>query len=243
MAAYTYDNLVTDIRNYTEVDSNVLTAAICNRFIANVEQRILLDVPMDSDRKMATGSFAANDNTINAPAGCLFVRAVEVFDSTSSTDGNSVFLQKKDVSYLREYVAKLTGPSGGQTAQDVTGQPKYYAMFGGATGLTDSTSGGLLLAPTPDVAYGFRIYYNANPTGLETNTSGTYISRYFPQGLLYACLVEAYGFLKGPMDMLTLYENKYKQEVQKFAGTQLGRRRRDDYTDGTIRIPIKSPSP
>ena len=243
MAAYTYDNLVTDIRNYTEVDSNVLTAAICNRFIANVEQRILLDVPMDSDRKMATGSFAADDNTINAPAGCLFVRAVEVFDSTSSTDGNSVFLQKKDVSYLREYVAKLTGPSGGQTAQDVTGQPKYYAMFGGATGLTDSTSGGLLLAPTPDVAYGFRIYYNANPTGLETNTSGTYISRYFPQGLLYACLVEAYGFLKGPMDMLTLYENKYKQEVQKFAGTQLGRRRRDDYTDGTVRIPIKSPSP
>ena len=243
MAAYTYDNLVTDIRNYTEVDSNVLTAAICNRFIANVEQRILLDVPMDSDRKMATGSFAADDNTINAPAGCLFVRAVEVFDSTSSTDGNSVFLQKKDVSYLREYVAKLTGPSGGQTAQDVTGQPKYYAMFGGATGLTDSTSGGLLLAPTPDVAYSFRIYYNANPTGLETNTSGTYISRYFPQGLLYACLVEAYGFLKGPMDMLTLYENKYKQEVQKFAGTQLGRRRRDDYTDGTSRIPIKSPSP
>ena len=243
MAAYTYDNLVTDIRNYTEVDSNVLTAAICNRFIANVEQRILLDVPMDSDRKMATGNFAADDNTINAPAGCLFVRAVEVFDSTSSTDGNSVFLQKKDVSYLREYVAKLTGPSGGQTAQDVTGQPKYYAMFGGATGLTDSTSGGLLLAPTPDVAYSFRIYYNANPTGLETNTSGTYISRYFPQGLLYACLVEAYGFLKGPMDMLTLYENKYKQEVQKFAGTQLGRRRRDDYTDGTVRIPVKSPSP
>ena len=243
MAAYTYDNLVTDIRNYTEVDSNVLTAAICNRFIANVEQRILLDVPMDSDRKMATGSFAADDNTINAPAGCLFVRAVEVFDSTSSTDGNSVFLQKKDVSYLREYVAKLTGPSGGQTAQDVTGQPKYYAMFGGATGLTDSTSGGLLLAPTPDTTYAFRIYYNAQPTSLVTDTSGTYLSRYFANGLLYASLVEAFGYLKGPMDMLTLYENKYKQEVQKFAGTQLGRRRRDDYTDGTVRIPVKSPSP
>ena len=34
------------------------------------------------------------------------------------------------------------------------------------------------------------------PPGLETETSGTYISKYFPQGLLYACLVEAYGFLK-----------------------------------------------
>ena len=43
--------------------------------------------------------------------------------------------------------------------------------------------------------------------------------------------------------MLTLYENKYTQEVQKFAAEQLGRRKRDDYTDGTVRIPIPSPSP
>ena len=243
MAAYTLEALEGDIRSYTEVDSNVFTGAILGRFIGNSESRILYDLPMDSDRKMATGNFAVDDNTINNPAGCLFVRAVEVFDSTSAVTGNSVFLQKKDVTYLREYVANLTGPSGGLTGQDVTGQPKYYAMFGGATGLTDSTSGGLLLAPTPDTTYAFRIYYNAQPTSLVTNTSGTYISRYFPNGLLYGCLAEAFGYLKGPMDMLTLYENKYKQEVQKFAGAQLGRRRRDDYTDGTIRIPVKSPSP
>ena len=54
-------------------------------------------------------------------------------------------------------------------------------------------------------------------------------------------LVEAFSYLKGPMDMLTLYENRYKQEVEKFAAEQIGRRRRDDYTDGTIRIPIESP--
>ena len=42
--------------------------------------------------------------------------------------------------------------------------------------------------------------------------------------------------------MLTLYENKYKQEIEKFAAMQIGRRRRrDDYTDGTVRIPIESP--
>lgn len=241
--AYTLSALEADIRSYTEVDSTVFSGAVLSRFIENSEFRILYDLPMDSDRKSATGNFVVDNNTINVEAGALFVRAVEVFDSTSSTDGNSVFLQKKDQTYLREYVAKLTGPSGGLTGQDVTGQPKYYAMFGGATGLSDTTSGGLLVAPTPDATYGFRLYYNARPTGLETNTSGTYISRYFPQGLLYACLVEAYGYLKGPMDMLTLYENKYKQEVQKFAGVQLGRRRRDDYTDGTVRIPVKSPSP
>jgi len=208
-----------------------------------IEAYGFLKGPMDSDRKSSTGNFALDNNTINVDAGVLFVRAVEVFDSTSVVTGNSVFLQKKDQTYLREYVAKLTGPQGGLTAQDVTGQPKYYAMFGGATGLSDTTSGGLLLAPTPDATYAFRLYYNAQPTSLVTNTSGTYLSRYFPQGLLYASLIEAYGFLKGPMDMLTLYENKYKTEVQKFAGLQLGRRRRDDYTDGTVRIPVKSPSP
>ena len=51
------------------------------------------------------------------------------------------------------------------------------------------------------------------------------------------------AFLKGPIDMLTLYENKYKQEVQKFANEQVGRRRRDDYTDGAVRIPIASANP
>jgi hypothetical protein len=119
-------------------------------------------------------------------------------------------------------------------------------MFGGAIGLTDTTSGGLYLAPTPDANYRYRIYYNKMPVGLGTGSGGnshTYLSNYMPQILLYACLVEAYGFLKGPMDMLTLYENKYKTGIQQFAGMQIGRRRRDDYTDGTVRIQVKSPSP
>ena len=117
-------------------------------------------------------------------------------------------------------------------------------MFGGATLKTDTTSGGLYIAPTPDAAYKFRIYYNKYPVGLGSGGDGnsnTYLSNYFPQGLLYACLVEAYGFLKGPTDMLTLYTQKYTQELQKFAAMQIGRRRRDDYTDGTLRIPIESP--
>ena len=53
MAGYTYSNLVTDIRNYTEVDSNVFTSAIINRFIENSEYRIAYDLPMDSDRKQS----------------------------------------------------------------------------------------------------------------------------------------------------------------------------------------------
>ena len=51
------------------------------------------------------------------------------------------------------------------------------------------------------------------------------------------------AYLKGPMDMLQLYEQKYQTEVQKFGGEQIGRRRRDDYTDGEPRIPVPSQTP
>ena len=250
MAGYTLSQLETHIRNYTEVDSNVLTGAILAGFIENAEFRIFYDVPSDSNRFVSEGNLAVDDNTINVPGkgskgntGTVFVRGLKVFNSTTVSTGPGEWLIKKDQTYLTEYVDRETGPSGGQLDQDVTGFPKYYAMFGGATGTSSTTSGGLYIAPTPDANYMFRIYYDMVPQSLVTKTSGTYISQYFPQGLLYATLTEAFGYLKGPMDMLTLYENKYKQELQKFAGVQIGRRRRDDYTDGTVRIPVNSPSP
>ena len=241
MAGYTYANLTTDIRNYTEVDANVFTAAVINRFLENAEHRINLDIPMDSDRIQAEAQFATDFNSITVPTKALFIRGVQVFDSTTATTGEGVWLERRDQTFISEYVGELTGTEGGVAAQDTTGLPKYYSMYGGATtGANTATSGAINLAPTPDKNYKYIIHYNAVPTGLETNTAGTYVSNYFPQGLLYACLVEAFMFLKGPTDMLTLYENRYKTELQKFAAMQIGRRRRDDYTDGTIRIPIES---
>jgi len=235
MAGFTYATLTTAIQNYTEVDTNVLTATITDQFIDNAEMRILRDVPIDAYKKQSTGNLVTGQNTINVPAKTLFVKGVQVYTSTSAATGANTWLEKKDESFLQEYQ-----PS---TESAARGTPKYYAMFGGATGVTDTTSGRLFLAPTPDSTYVFKIHYEAIPTGLSGSNTTTYVSQYFGNGLLYACLVEAYGYLKGPLDMLTLYENKYKEEVQKFASEQLGRRKRDDYTDGTVRIPIPSPSP
>ena len=235
MAGFTYATLTTAIQNYTEVDTNVLTSTITDQFIDNAEMRILRDVPIDAYKKQSTGNLVTGQNTINVPAKTLFVKGVQVYTSTSAATGANTWLEKKDESYLQEYV-----PS---TESAKRGTPKYYAMFGGATGITDTTSGTLLLSPAPDNTYVFKIHYEAIPTGLSGSNTTTYVSQYFGNGLLYACLVEAYGYLKGPLDMLTLYENKYKEELQKFASEQLGRRKRDDYTDGTVRIPIPSPSP
>ena len=240
--AYTYATLTTAIRDYTEVDDTVFTQAVIDDFIMQAEHRVNIELPMDSDRFVQEGTMAADVNNIRVPAGALFVRGVEVFNANNTTEAGT-WLEKKDQTYLSEYIGRLTGPEGDLTSQDVTGKPKYYAMFGGATGLTATTSGSIYLAPTPDVNYEFRIYYNKQTTGLSAANTTTYISNYFPQGILYACLVEAFGYLKGPMEMLTYYENRYKTAIQQFAGMQLGRRRRDDYTDGTVRIQVKSPSP
>ena len=195
------------------------------------------EVPIDADRLQKLGNFVAGQETINVPGGALFVRGVQVYDTAGSEiTGANRWLEKKDYTYLQEY-QDITGTSAAQ------GQPKYYAMYGGATGDGDTNSGRIIVAPVPNTTYRFRIHYNKMPTTLASDNTTNYISLNFPNGLLYCCLSETYGFLKGPIDMLTLYENKYKQEVQKFANEQVGRRRRDDYTDGTVRIPITSANP
>ena len=234
MAGLSASGLKTQIRSYTEVDSTVLSDSVLENIILNAQYRIFRDVPIDADRKQQTGNLVVGQETINAPAGAVFIRGIQVYDSTSATTGANVWLEKKDVTYLQEYVSS--------TESAKRGQPKYYAMFGGATGESDTTSGRMMFAPVPDQTYSFRVHFNAAPALLE-NDDTNYISLNFPNGLLYCCLSEAYGFLKGPIDMLTLYENKYKQEVQKFANEQVGRRRRDDYTDGAVRIPVTSANP
>ena len=123
MAGYTLSALEADVRNYTEVSSTVLTGAILGRFIENAEYRIFYDVPIDAYRYVKEGQFAADDNTLNMPGsgsygltGTMFVRGIEVFDSTANTEGKGTWLIKKDQTYLSEYTDRLTGPEGNLTA-------------------------------------------------------------------------------------------------------------------------------
>ncbi len=231
MAGFTYATLTTAILNYTEVSSSVLSSTITDQFIDNAEFRIMRDVPIDAYRASAQDNMVADQEHVNVPAGALVVRGIQVADGTSSLT-NPVWLEKKDLTFLDEF-----------NGARATGKPKFYAMKGGATGTTNTTSGGAFLSPIPDTTYVYKIHYNARPTGLSASTTTNFISLNFPNGLLYCCLVEAYGYLKGPADMLQLYEQKYKQEVERFGGEQLGSRKRDDYVDGTIRIPVNSPTP
>jgi hypothetical protein len=64
---------------------------------------------------------------------------------------------------------------------------------------TDTTSGGIYIAPTPDAAYRFRIYYNKMPVGLGSGATGnstTYLSNYFPQGFIICLFSGSIFFFK-----------------------------------------------
>ena len=233
MAGFTYSTLTTAIQNYTEVGTGVLSSTITDQFIDNSELRIQRDVPIDADRKEMLGNLTASKDNVYAPAGTLFVRGIQVYTSTTAATGANSWLEKKDISFLREYDA----------AETTTGTPKYYAMSGEAEGSGATSSGRITIVPTPSSAFMYKIHYNARPIGLSSANTTTFLSLNFGNGLLYACLVEAFSYLKGPMDMLQLYEQKYQTEAQKFGGEQIGRRRRDDYTDGEPRIPVQSPTP
>ena len=218
--AISFSDFLTQVRNFTEVDSNVLTDTIIGQFIRNVELDIAGKVDYDDTRKYATSSFSTGKRFLVTPSDFLVIRSLQVFSTTSISTGDRTFMEKRDTSFITEY-----------NGTGATGVPKYYANW-------DESS--IVVAPTPNADYAVQLNYIITPPSF-TSSNTTYLSEYQQGMLLHGVLTEAYAFLKGPMDMLQLYEGKYKEAVQLFAAEQVGRRRRDDYTDGTVRIPIQSP--
>mgnify|MGYP003143353931 FL=1 len=216
--AITHANFLTQVRNYTEVDSNVLTDSIIQEFIRNVELDIAGKVDYDDLRKYATSNFTAGNRAVSMPSDVLILRSIERIDSS----GNREFLEKRDTSFISEF-----NGTGSQ------GTPKYYANY-------DDFN--IIVAPTPAAADTIQINYIKSPPNF-TSTNNTFISTYQESMLLHGVLTEAFRFLKGPMDMYNLYEKKYNEEIQNFALQQMGRRRRAEYDDGVPRIKIPSPTP
>ena len=219
--AITYSDFLTQVRNYTEVDSNVLTDTIIGQFIRNVELNIAGAVDYDDTRKYATSSFTASKRYLVTPADFLIIRSLQVFSTTDQT-GDRSFMEKRDTSFITEF-----------NGSGATGLPRFYANWDEST---------IVVAPTPNIAYAVQLNYIITPPSF-TSTNNTYLSEYQQGLLLDGVLTEAFAFLKGPMDMYNLYKSKYNESIQNFALQQMGRRRRAEYDDGVPRIQVPSPSP
>jgi len=216
--AKSYSDFLTQVRNYTEVSSTVLSDTIIQDFIRSVELDIAGKVDYDDLRKYATSNLTANNRYVSMPSDALILRSVQVIDGS----GNRTFMEKRDTSYISEF-----------NGTGATGTPKYYANW-------DDFN--ILVAPVPATALEIQINYIKDPPQF-TSSNQTFIAKYQESMLLHGVLAEAFRFLKGPMDMYNLYEKKYNEEVQNFALQQMGRRRRAEYDDGVPRIKIPSPSP
>ena len=223
--AYTFSNLKTDVRDYTEVDSTVLTDAILTTMAKNAENRIYRESDSDDNRFYATSTLSTGNRFVTIPSDLRIIRYVQLKDTTV-TPNVQVFLEKKDTSYMAEFYNKPGTASG---------LPKYYANW---------DANFWVVAPTPNAQYEITLAYIKQPSSITVSDSTTtYLSNKYQDLLLYATLAEAYGYLKGPADMLQYYEGSYKRALATYSIEQQGRRRRDEWQDGTIRTPIQSPSP
>jgi hypothetical protein len=214
----TYAELVQKIRDYTEVDANVFTSTIVNGFILDAEFRILREVDSDNNRKYATAAVIAAQPYVSTPLltdQTLIIREAQIIPGGAYTGSNAV-IEYRDTGFINEY-----------NSTNAQGLPKYFSYWDEQT---------IVLAPIPDLTYTMQLNYILKPAGLSVSNTTTYLSNQFPTGLLYACLVEAYGFLKGPADMIQFYEQKYQSVLQGFSIEQMGRRRRDEFQEGSPQI-------
>jgi len=229
--AYTLDNLRTDIRNYTEVSSNVLSDSVLERIIVNAENKITRAIDTDQNVFYATSNLIVGNRYVTIPDDLRAIRYVQLTDQ----EGNQYYLEQRDTSFIAEYYSTPD-----TNAVDI---PKYYANW-------DETF--WVVAPTPDKTYAITLAYDKEPISITNTTlpaaapaatNGTYLSNKYQDLLLYACLVNAYGYLKGPQDMLQYYQAQYKEALESYAVEQIGIRRRDEYQDGEIRVQLNTKSP
>jgi len=211
-----YTQLVTAVSDYTE---NTFETAEMNTFIQQAEQRIYNTIQFPSLRKNVTGTITANNKYLSCPLDYLSTFSLAVVDATGAYE----YLLNKDVNFIRQAYPQPTD----------TAIPKYYALFGPNSAVANELS--FILGPTPDATYTVELHYFYYPESIVT-ASTTWLGDNFDSVLLYGTLVEAYTFMKGEADMMTLYDGKYKEALALAKRLGDGLERSDSYRSGQFRV-------
>ena len=229
----TYTELVAAIQSYTENQfpttyladgSTVSSTTQINLLIEQAEQRIYNSVQFPSLRKNVTGTMTLGNKYLSAPSDFLAVYSMAVIDATGAYE----YLLNKDVNFIRQAYPKPTD----------TAIPKYYALFGPTTTnapspvITNELS--FILGPTPDAAYGVELHFYYYPESITT-AGTTWLGDNFDSVLLYGSLVEAYTYMKGETDLVTLYNTKYNEALALAKRLGDGMERQDAYRSGQYR--------
>jgi len=214
-----YTQLVAAITDYTQ---NQFDTTSINTIIAQAEQRIYNSVQFPSLRKNVTGSVTVANKYLSCPEDFLSTFSLAVIDAS----GNYEYLLNKDANFIRQAYPNPT--------TDV-GIPKYYALFGPTVNTSTITNElSFIVGPTPDASYSVELHYYYYPASITTATT-TWLGDNFDTVLLYGSLVEAYTYMKGEQDLITLYDTKYKEALALAKRLGDGLERSDAYRSGQYR--------
>lgn len=207
-----YAQLVSSIQDYCE---QTFATADINVFIQQAEQRVYNSVQLPALRRNVTGTTTIANKYLSAPTDWLATYSLAVIDAA----GDYEYLLNKDVNYIREAY-----PS----ASD-SGKPLYYALF-------DQNS--FILGPTPDANYSMELHYFYYPQSIVT-AGTTWLGDNFDSVLLYGSLLEAYTYLKGEQDVISVYKQRYDEAMMMLKQLGDGKDRRDAYRSGQVRYPVQ----
>ena len=212
--AFTFTTLKTAIQDYTDNTETTFVSQL-PRFILNAEERILKECQLDVFRRNSSGTVTSGVKYLTKPDDFLAPFSLSIINSS-----NNEFLLYKQVTFLQDFTPNPA----------TTGAPKYYA---------DWNDESFLLAPTPDSGYSVELHYFYRPTSITTASSGTtWLGDNAELALLYASLVEAYTFMKGEPDLLSLYNNRYMEALQWLKNLGEGKQTRDEYRYDRVRKPV-----
>jgi hypothetical protein len=196
-----------------------------NTFITQAEQRIYNTVQFPSLRKNVTGSTSTSNKYLACPGDFLASYSMAAIDPVT---GDYTYLLNKDVNFIREAYPNPTA----------TGAPKYYALFGPVS--TNPAELTFMLGPTPNNVYAVELHYFYYPESITTVAGGqTWLGDNMDSVLLYGSLVEAYTYLKGEADIITLYDTKYKDAMALAKRLGDGLERTDSYRTGQARVRVE----
>jgi len=219
----TYTELVNAIQAYTENTESNFVAEI-PVFVTQAEQRIYNSVQFPSLRKNMTGVTQSGNKYLSCPDDFLSTYSLAVIDA----DGNYEYLLNKDVNFIRQAYPNPNTD---------TGIPKYYALFGPkvVSGvISDELS--FILGPTPNANYNVELHFYYYPESITVAADGhTWLGDNFDTVLLYGSLVEAYTYMKGENDMMSLYNQKYMEALALAKRLGDGLERSDAYRSGQYR--------
>lgn len=185
-SAMTFDSLIQDIVVYCERTDEPFISQV-PRFIMLAENRIASENKPLGLLRVVSGNLEGN--TFKKPIRWRKTKSLSI-----TVDGRKVFLYERGYEYCKMYA-----PDG-----SVPGTPRFYA---------DYDYEHWFIAPTPDKQYPLEAQYWERPEPLSSDNQTNWLTRYAPQVLLYAALMEAMPFLK-TSERIQEFQGLYDRAMQ-----------------------------